>query len=496
MSKSKPLVITADDDAEILKVVRFRLERWGYRVIEVPSKKELLARLSEEFPAVLLLDLRFGESDGLEVLRELLSRMPQLIVVMLTGHGSIDNAVSAMKMGAFDYLTKPVQENRLQIAVQHAVEKFHQNQRIAQLEEQLLEKKKVSRPILGTSSLIRRLHEEIDSVAPTDATVFIHGESGTGKELVARAIHERSQRSGGPFIPLNMAALPRELVESTLFGHEKGVFTGATQTQKGSCELADGGTLFLDEIGEMDIHLQAKLLRFLQEQIVQRVGSAKPIAVDVRIVTATNRNPEAIVKAGTLRADLYHRLNVVRLSLPPLRNRREDIPLLAAHFLRRFNERTGKAIESFDKATMDVLCQYSWPGNVRELENMVERMAIFCRNQQITADLIPNEILEAENLPAPASPSPKNDSPHWQPDSPSDAEPSDADGDSEPETGIERQLKPFERMERAAIIEALEQSGGHVAEAAQRLGFGQATVYRKIKRYEIPLNRNRKGQSE
>lgn len=494
MGKAKPLVITADDDPDILSVLKFRLQRWGNRVVEVTSKKELLATLTEEYPALVLLDLMFGESDGLEILRELLARMPKLIVVMLTGHGSVENAVSAMKMGAFDYLTKPVQEDRLQITVQHAIDRFLQTKRIAHLEQQLLEKKKISRPILGTSPLVRRLHEQIDSVAPTDATVFIHGESGTGKELVARAIHERSNRSQGPFIPLNMAALPRELVESTLFGHEKGVFTGATHTQKGSCELADRGTLFLDEIGEMEISLQAKLLRFLQEQTVQRVGSSNPIHVNVRIVTATNRDPETIVQDGTLRMDLYHRLNVVRLSLPPLRSRREDVPLLAAHFLRRFNERTGKAIESFDKAAMEILCRYPWPGNVRELENMVERMAIFCKTHQITTELIPTEILSAEQIAIPSDVQFSGDLPDSVSILPS-TQSAPTDDEDELAPGCENQLKPFEKIERAAIINALQQSSGHVAGAAQRLGLGQATVYRKIKRYQIALTQFKTHQT-
>ncbi|MGL5094603.1 MAG: sigma-54-dependent transcriptional regulator, partial [Planctomycetia bacterium] len=390
----KPLIIIADDDPVVILLLNHHLERWGYRTSAAASKVELLAQLADETPAMLLLDLRFGECNGVELFQEIRPNHPHLNVVMLTAHGSIENAVSAMKLGAYDFLTKPPDLNRLQVICGHAVEQHTLRQKIRRL-ERLVETQSAGQSLLGAGAAIRTVRETIASVAPTDATVLVLGESGTGKELVARALHENSRRAGGPFIPVNMAALPRELVESTLFGHERGAFTGADQVQIGCCEAADGGTLFLDEIGEMELPLQTKLLRFLQERTILRVGSSRSHTVDVRIVAATNQDPQEQVKRGQLRQDLYYRLNVVPMKLPPLRERMEDVPLLAAAFLRRAAARVGRDITGFTQPALDVLLNYSWPGNVRELENVVERVAIFCREAEVGVAQLPADLRAA-----------------------------------------------------------------------------------------------------
>jgi DNA-binding NtrC family response regulator len=317
----------------------------------------------------------------------------------------------------------------------------------------------------GEGETMRRLRAFIATVAPTDATVLILGESGTGKELAARAIHVQSRRRYGPFVPVNTAALPRDLIQSTLFGHEKGAFTGADQARRGCCEAADRGTLFLDEIGEMDIALQAKLLRFLQERTFQRVGSSQTVSVDVRILSATNRDPAEQVRRGELREDLYFRLNVVPLVLPPLRERREDIPYLAARFLQRAAVRQGRDVTGFTAEAMLALVRYAWPGNVRQLENLIERLVIFSRAGEIDLADLPPEVRAAPREPAAVPPQP-------------------AGGDPGKKAG----LQTIEEMEKKALVEALVQSHGSAKEAARLLGLGQATVYRKIKRYGINLD--------
>ncbi len=489
MTKSgKPLVLIADDDPAIHRVLELHLKRWGYQTAFAINKAELLDRLGEHSVAVLLLDLRLGESDGLEILQELvLRRSWQTAVIILTAHGSIDNAVTALKMGAYDYLTKPIDTQRLQVTLEQVLEKVQLKGRIAQLEKTV--EGRVSRPIWGSSQAILRLLEEIQSVAPTNAPVLILGESGTGKELVARAIHEQSPRGHGPFVPLNMAALPQNLVESTLFGHEKGAFTGADSSRKGACEQANGGTLFLDEIGEMDIGLQAKLLRFLQERTVQRVGSTQVIRVDVRIVSATNRDPLELIDQGHFREDLYHRLNVVDISVPPLRERAEDIPELAKRFLDRAAAEYNRPVVGMDDEVLEVLARYHWPGNVRQLENVVARLVIKSREPIISLNQVPEEILRATSQPDALGSSmagPGRESPS-------------AAGDHSHKTGSLSQeeadslLTPIQRIERQAIIDALNKCGGHVGEAAKALGMGQATVYRKIKTYKIPLGRRRRS---
>jgi two-component system, NtrC family, response regulator HydG len=455
MATLSPLILVADDDPHFLKIIGHHLRSFSYRVDCVEDKGQLLRHLDGGRPDLLLLDVRFGDHDGLEVLRQVLDRNQTLSVAMLTAFGSIESAISAIKVGAIDYLTKPVDLPRLRRIIDHAMS-------TAKAGLTRPTSTSCSRPILGDGPAVRELRSRIERVAASDATVLVLGESGTGKELVARAIHELSPRRDGPFVPLNVAALPRELVESTLFGHAKGAFTGADRMQVGCCEVADGGTLFLDEIGEMEIGLQAKLLRFLQEHSFQKVGLSKPTSVDVRVVTATNRDPREQIRRGLLREDLFYRLNVIPLVLPPLRNRRDDVPLLIEHFRVKFSERCRRPPVNFSEAAMEALVRYNWPGNIRELENLVERLTIMGTGFTIGLDEI-SELLGEE---VSSGRLPRGDSPTF--------------------IGVESaSLRPIDKVEFEAIVDALSRAEGNVREAARQLGLGQATIYRKIKKYNL-----------
>jgi two-component system, NtrC family, response regulator HydG len=444
-------ILVADDDPQFLGIIEHHIRGWGWRVESVLDKASLLRRLASGSPGLLLMDVRFGEHDGLEVLQQIRRQYTGLKVVLLTAFGSIENAVAAVRLGAVDYLTKPVDLARLRSVVEYAYDA--KTPAVPGPAPPGLNR--IVRPILGESRSIRDLRALIERAAASDCTVLVLGESGTGKELIARALHELGPRCAGPFVPLNVAALPRELVESTLFGHAKGAFTGADRTQCGCCEAADGGTLFLDEIGEMEVGLQAKLLRFLQERTFQRVGQSELVRVDVRIVAATNRDPIEQVRRGMLREDLYYRLNVVPIVAPPLRDRPEDVPILARCFIERFAARTGRPGATLSDSALSALAEHNWPGNVRELENFVERLAVLHSGPVIDAADV-NDALR-KTSPAPVRPT-----------------------DSEPSS-----LRPIDQMEYQAIAEALASARGNVKEAAQRLGLGQATVYRKIKKYGI-----------
>jgi DNA-binding NtrC family response regulator len=448
----------ADDDPQFLRIIEHHIRSWSYRVDCVTDKGQLLRHLSRERPDLMLMDVRFGEHDGIEVLRQILGDHEGLRVAMLTAFGSIDNAIAATKMGAIDYLTKPVDLGRLRAVVSLAQEPTPRKELGAK------PRLATRRPILGEAKATCELRSLIARVAETDASVLVLGESGTGKELVARAIHDQSPRASGPFIPLNMAALPRELVESTLFGHAKGAFTGADQMQNGCCEAADGGTLFLDEIGEMDIGLQAKLLRFLQERSFQRVGQSKAVSVDVRIVAATNVDPLEQVRKGMLREDLYYRLNVFPIMVPSLRDRSEDISLLATHFLERAASRRGRTAVGFSELALTELRKHDWPGNIRELENLVERLAILSVGHVIDGDDVASALPKAQRADRRDAGAPMT-APHTSPG-----------GDG---------LRAIDRVEKEALIEALATVGGNVREASSLLGLSQATIYRKIKKYNI-----------
>lgn len=468
---TEPLILIADDDTDVIGLLQHWLHEWGYRTGTATNKMELMARLSQEKPALLLLDFRFGVTDGLELLRQLLDFAPDLSVVMLTGHGSINLAVSAMRLGAYDFLTKPPDPARLQVVLRHACEKLALARQVKKLESMVVAVP-AALQFFGDSPAMRTVQSLIQSVAATDATVLILGESGTGKELAARTVHELSHRKNGPFVPLNMAALPKELVESLLFGHEKGAFTGADRAQAGACELANGGTLFLDEMGEMDLALQSKLLRFLQERTIQRVGNPKVINVDVRVVAATNRDLLERVRSGNFREDLYYRLNVVPVKLPPLRERKEDIPRLARTFLLRAMVKYRKEEMSISSQVMASLEAYHWPGNVRQLENLIERAVILSQTPEIPAELFMEEFRTSQAPPLTTTPQ------ALQPQLDAQTIPSGDPNDN---------LRQLDQMEKQAIIESLRKTKGSVREVSHQLGLSQATVYRKLKRYGIVI---------
>jgi DNA-binding NtrC family response regulator len=417
------------------------------------------------------MDLQFEGEDSLAVVRRMLEHPACPPIVVLTGDGCIDEAVEAMRLGAYDYMAKPAEPSRFQRIASEAIRKHRLKRRVDGLNATTAEND-IAQTILGTSAAICRTRELISDFAVTDAKVLILGESGTGKELVARAIHQLSRRASRVFAPVNMAALPPSLAESVLFGHEKGAFTGADLLQRGWCEMADKGTLFLDEMGEMDLSLQAKLLRFLQDSSFQRVGSSKVQTVDVRIIAATNRDPLSLVRDGKLREDLYYRLNVLPIVIPPLRERREDIMLLAQVFLERAAKNHHKRVKEFTPAALDVMTSYDWPGNVRQLENTVERLVILCRNGAIGVQDLPPEILGGSPFPGPGV----------------DAAPASVES-----AGARCEMRD---IEKGAILNALSQSGGNVVRAASILGLGQATVYRKLKRYGIRVDRKQRRESD
>jgi len=458
-------IIVADDDPDILSLLSLHLQGWGFRVSTVNCKGELLEALRQQKYSVLILDLQFGEHDGIEVLIQLAQQGIKQKTIFLTGCGTIERAVQAIKVGAIDFLTKPADLFRLRQLLEHMVsdgsrEKKQSKRVLADLSESS------GSSILGESPAIRQLRQLIVDVSRTDAKVFILGETGSGKELVARDLHRLGHRSNGPFVPVNMAALPETLAESVMFGHRKGAFTGADADQVGCCEAADKGTLFLDEIGEMPLPLQAKLLRFLQGYSFQRIGSVDSISVDVRIVAATNLTPQQML-GGKLREDLYYRLNVIPIQVPPLREREGDASLLAKHFLKCRPERVGWRELEFADQTLEVFDSYRWPGNVRELEGLVERLVVTARGDTIMPFDLPPNMTKSDN------------------------------GLSQMFTGhvkefdrtqnVGSSMTQMELLQKNAVAEALERASGNVVLASKILGVGQATMYRKIKRFGLTL---------
>ncbi len=384
MAKEKILIV--DDEKNMRMVLDRALSGEGYEVSEAASGKEALEKLTDVMPDLVVLDQKMPEMDGLAVLKRVKKLLPQLPVVMLTGHGNVESAVEAIKAGATEYLTKPFDLDELKLVISKALGVRDLFREVDTLRSQLKKQYDV-REIVGTSEQMADLFEVIKRVAKTNATVMIYGESGTGKELIARAIHENSNRANKPFIQVSCAALPETLLESELFGYEKGAFTGANTAKKGRFELADGGTLFLDEIGDISPAIQVKLLRVLQEKTFEHLGGTKTIKVDVRIVGATNRDLQEAIADQTFREDLYYRLNVVPITVPPLRDRKEDIPLLVAHFLEKFGSKRKVSTDA-----MNLLLAYEWPGNIRELENTIERAIILGTGDAITPDQLPGEL--------------------------------------------------------------------------------------------------------
>ena len=376
-------ILIIDDENSIRRTLRDILENEGYSIDDAPDGIEGLKHVKANHYDVILCDIKMPKMDGLEVLDKILESNPDVPVVMISGHGNIDTAVDAIRKGAYDYISKPPDLNRLLVTIRNAFEKSNL------VTETKILKKKVSKKyeMIGESGSIKKIHEMISRVAPTDARVLITGENGTGKELVAHAIHENSQRSSAPLIEVNCAAIPSELIESELFGHEKGAFTSAIRQKKGNFELADGGTLFLDEIGDMSLSAQAKVLRALQESKITRVGGDKEINVNVRVIAATNKNLKKEIEKGNFREDLYHRLGVILIHVPSLNERKEDIPTLAKHFLQQICSEYGMPQKEFAPDALKALQTIDWTGNIRELRNVVERLIILCDKKISAADV-------------------------------------------------------------------------------------------------------------
>ncbi len=385
MSKEKILIV--DDDVNFLELLKVRLESADYEVVTHSTEEEAIKAVQEQPFVLSIVDLQLIKQDGISLMEEFHKINPELPVIILTAYGSIESAVEAMKRGAFNYLTKPFDPRELLFQVEHAIEKQKLSHEIKRLRN-LIKEQYDFKNIVAKSEKMQRILEQVSRIAETDSTVFIYGESGTGKELIAKAIHLSSERKEKPFVPINCAAIPETLLESELFGYEKGAFTGALKSTKGLLVQANEGTIFLDEIGDMPLSMQVKLLRFLQERQLYPIGSKNPIEVDVRVIVATNKNLAEMVKEGQFREDLFYRIHVIPIHLPPLRERKEDIPLLVEHFLKKFNQQMKKDVKGVVPLAMQKLMLYDWPGNVRELENIIEYAVAMTQHNMITEDLI------------------------------------------------------------------------------------------------------------
>lgn len=444
------LILVIDDEEGIRESLKGILEDEGYEVLTAESAEEGMKIFEEQSPDLVLLDIWLPGMDGIEALKRMRDRRPSVPVIMISGHGTIELAVKASKLGAYDFLEKPLSLERVLITVKRALDVAHLEGTLKALKEETAGRFR----LVGESSAIKHLKAQIDIVAPSSSMVLITGESGSGKELVARLIHERSPRQGGPFIEVNCAAIPRELIESELFGHEKGSFTGAVERKKGKFELADRGTLFLDEIGDMSKEAQAKVLRVIETKEFQRVGGGKNIKVDVRIIAATNKDLQEEVRKGNFREDLFFRLNVIPLRVPPLRERKEDIPLLVEHFLTLIASEYGKPKKRLAEEAIKLLTEYNWPGNVRELRNLVERLFIMSQGEVIR----PEDIESSFGLQS---------------------------------SGIHSYFKfntlreAREAFERDFILKKLEENNWNISKTAEAISLERTALYRKLKHLGI-----------
>jgi len=391
-------VLVVDDDRGSREAVAKALRRTGYEVIAIDKGREAIELLTEDGINAMVVDLKMPDVDGMEILKAARERDSEIVAIMITGYGSVETAVEAMKIGAYDYLNKPINIDELRALLEKGLEK----QRLALENEELrkrLDKKYGFENLIGNTEDMHRIYHKITQIAPTRATILIQGESGTGKDLIARAIHQNSPRKDKPFVTLSCAALAEGVLESELFGHERGAFTGAVGRRIGKFELADEGTLFLDEIGDISPAIQVKLLRVLETRELERVGGNKPVKVDVRLISATNADLEGAIANKTFREDLYYRLKVITINLPPLRERKEDIPLFINAFIKEFNKENNKNMTGITKEALDILMRYNWPGNVRELKNCIEGIVVMATTDIITADDIPVNIRESESVP-------------------------------------------------------------------------------------------------
>ncbi len=443
MGNTKILIV--DDELIMRESLAGWLERDGHDIVTAASGEEALDILKEARFDILLVDIKMEEISGLEVLKHVKDSDPEVAVVMITAYGSISTAIDAMKNGAYDYLLKPFDPNELGVLIEKIIQHQAQARENLYLKEQFKERTRFE-SMIGQSGPMQQIFDLIQDVAPMNSTVLITGETGTGKGLAAKAIHSNSPRSEGPFVVVNCGAIPEHLMESELFGHQKGAFTDAKETKKGRLELAHGGTLFLDEIGEIGMRMQIDLLRVLEDRVFYRVGGTQPIEADFRVIAATNRNLEEAINEGTFRKDLFYRLNVVSFQMPPLRERREDLPLLSEHFLRRFSQETNKSIDKVSREALDEMMLYEWPGNVRELENAIERAVVVGKGLKIMAEDLP--------IFSPEHTTPVTD-------------------------------KSIKEVEKAHIVQILDENNWNIAKTAKVLGINRSTLYAKIKVYDI-----------
>jgi len=452
-------ILVVDDEEGICLSLKGILTDEGYDVLTVTSGEDCLQLIEEELPDLILLDIWLPGMDGIEVLKVVKSRYPQIQVIMMSGHGTIESAVKSTKLGAFDFIEKPLSLEKIVLIVAHALE-------LARLEEEnRLLKKRIQHDfeLTGTSREIEDLREMIQIIAPTNAWVLIMGENGTGKELVARSIHRQSRKADAPFVEVNCAAIPEELIESELFGHEKGAFTGATGKKRGKFEMADGGTMFLDEVADMSLKAQAKILRILQEKKLERVGGTRYIDVDVRVLAATNKDLEKEMEAGMFRQDLYYRLHVIPLYVPPLRTRKDDIFPLVQRFLREFSSKEGIPEKYMTEGAIEMLKRHEWPGNVRELKNIVERLVIMTPTDLITEDDIP----------------PLTGKHPWPEEALSN------------HTGSLKEAKAD--FEKNYIVQKLEDNDWNISRTAKILGLERSNLHRKIRIYGLDVKREDTG---
>jgi two-component system response regulator HydG len=457
MNPEKATVLIVDDDAGHLAALQTIMKSWGYRVEGTDDGVGAVARVREKPFDLILMDVRMAKMSGLEALKAIKEYNPAIPILIMTAYSSVESAVEALKAGAYDYLIKPLDFDVLNLTVERALEHTHLKAENLDLRRRLQGSFTLAH-IIGKSPPMKDLLDLIAMVAPTEATALITGESGTGKELIAKAIHHNSPRKERPFVVVNCAALTETLLESELFGHEKGAFTGADRRRDGRFIQANTGTIFLDEIGEMSLTMQAKLLRVIQEREIQRVGSDVTLTVDVRILAATNRDLLAEVASQRFREDLFYRLNVVTLRVPPLRERHEDIPLLAKHFLDRYSDKNRKQVKGFTPLAMDMLLKYDWPGNVRELENAVERAVILVPGDYITEREFPLNITRSyghtSDIPPPQTASTPSHS--------------------------------LDEVEREVILATLKATDGNKSEAARRLRITRKTLHKKLHKYGMP----------
>ena len=443
MSNIKILIV--DDEVIMRESLAGWLERDGHAVQTAASGEEALEKLKQTHFDIFLVDIKMEGMSGLEVLRRIKESDPDAEVVMITAYGSIPSAIEAMKDGAYDYMLKPFDPNELGVLIEKIIQHQEQARENIYLKEQFKERTRFE-SMIGQSKAMQAIFDLICAVAPTDSTVLITGETGTGKGLAAKAIHTNSSRREGPFVTVNCGAIPEHLMESELFGYQKGAFTDAKKTKKGRLEMAHGGTLFLDEIGEISMRMQIDLLRVLEDRVFYRVGGTQPIEADFRVIAATNRNLEAAIKEGSFREDLFYRLNVISFAMPSLDRRKDDIPLLAEHFLYRFAQETNKTINKISREAMDEMMLYDWPGNIRELENAIERAVVVGKEREIRPEDLP---IFCHELPPPT------------------------------------RVRSLAQVEKAHIKQVLIENQWNIARSAKILEIDRSTLYSKIKRYEI-----------